>query len=609
MNENAKILQLLVRLGLLTNEQATKLLGEIPKDTDAIEYLVKNGLLDEKRFLTLINRHFGLKTTTDIKFEELDEELLKRISSDLVKKYRIFPYRLVDGKTLEVLTINPFNQTALNTLKFLFKVQKVVPIIVPVSIFEELLSKYEDETANVVNEIISELDEEIETESLEEDINWEEALKAAETEGPIIKLVNAIIAEGVKRDASDIHIEPQEKELVVRFRIDGILRIFQRFPKRIKDAVVARIKIMANLDISERRRPQDGRIRIIINRRKIDLRVSTLPTIYGEKVVMRIQEAEKYLSFKLEDLGFEGDDLYLFRHYIWQPWGMVLVTGPTGSGKTTTLYTALQERNTPDVNIMTAEDPVEVAIPGINQVQINEKIGLTFATVLRAFLRQDPDIILVGEIRDLETAEIAIKAALTGHLVFSTLHTNDAPSTVTRLVDMGIEPFLVGTSINLVVAQRLIRKLCPKCKIKASEKYPKEYYEELKKDVENALKKVIANLQRYMARESNPEKREQLLQKLHEYRNLLANGIEIYTENPEGCEYCNHTGYKGRLAVHELLEMNENIKNLVLKGANSEEIKLEAINEGMRTLYDDGLVKIGKGLTSIEEVKRVLIAD
>jgi type IV pilus assembly protein PilB len=422
-------------------------------------------------------------------------------------------------------------------------------------------------------------------------------------------LVNAIIAEAVKREASDIHIEPQEKELVVRFRIDGILRVFQRFPRRIHDAVVARIKIMANMDISERRRPQDGRIRMIINKRKIDLRVSTLPTIYGEKVVMRIQEAEKYLSFKLEDLGFEADDLYLFRHYIWQPWGMVLVTGPTGSGKTTTLYTALQERNTPEVNIMTAEDPVEVAIPGINQVQINEKIGLTFAAVLRAFLRQDPDIILVGEIRDKETAEIAIKAALTGHLVFSTLHTNDAPSTVTRLVDMGVEPFLVGTSLNLVVAQRLIRKLCPKCKLPAKEKYPPEYYAELEEEVKNAIRRIIENVKSLLEREHNPQKREKLENALAYYEDLLNGGLEIYTENPKGCEYCNNTGYKGRLAVHEALEMKDNIRKLILKGANSEEIKLEAINNGMRTLYEDGLVKIGKGLTSIEEVKRVLIAD
>ncbi len=605
---NEKILQLLVRLGILTNEQAAKLIAEIPKDTDAIEYLVKNRILDEDRFLQLINRHFGLKVKRDISFSEIDPEILKRVPLDIIRRYKVIPYR-INGQTLEVLTINPFNQNALNTIKFLLKADRVTPVIIPLSAFETILKKIEEEEENVMEEIISELGEEIETEEITEEIDWEAAVRAAETEAPIIKLVNAIIAEGVKRGASDIHIEPQEKHLIVRYRIDGILRIFQRFPKKIKDAVVARIKIMANLDISERRRPQDGRIRLVLDKRKVDLRVSTLPTIYGEKVVMRIQEAEKYLSFRLEDLGFEGDDLYLFRHYIWQPWGMVLVTGPTGSGKTTTLYTALQERNTPEVNIMTAEDPVEVAIPGINQVQVNERVGLTFAAVLRAFLRQDPDIILVGEIRDKETAEIAIKAALTGHLVFSTLHTNDAPSTVTRLVDMDIEPFLVGSSLNLVVAQRLIRRLCPKCKLKAKDKYPPEYYEELKNEISNALRRVIENLRRYISKEHNPDRKQKMTQQLQEYMRLLQEGFEIYTENPNGCEYCNNTGYKGRLAVHELLEMNEDIKRLVLKGANSEEIKMEAINHGMRTLYEDGLVKIAKGLTSIEEVKRVLIAD
>jgi type IV pilus assembly protein PilB len=475
---------------------------------------------------------------------------------------------------------------------------------------EELLALLLQMVENLVEEIVHQLgDEDIETETVEEEIDWNQVARIAEQEAPIIKLVNAILMEGVRRGASDIHIEPQEKALLVRFRIDGILRIFQRLPARIKDAVVTRIKIMANLDISERRKPQDGRIRIRIQNKKIDFRVSTLPTIYGEKVVMRIQEAEKYLNFTLEDLGFEADNLFLFRHHIYQPWGMVLVTGPTGSGKTTTLYTALQERNSPEVNIMTAEDPVEVAIPGINQVQINEKIGLTFAAVLRAFLRQDPDIILVGEIRDLETAEIAVKAALTGHLVFSTLHTNDAPSTTTRLVDMGVEPFLVGTAVNLIVAQRLVRRLCPKCKLKAEEVYPKEYYEDLVSQVKNAVRRVVENLQLRLTKEKNPEKRQKLMEAIKEYQKLYSDGLTIYTENPKGCEHCNNTGYKGRMAVHELFEITENVKKLILKGANSEEIKAEAIREGMRTLYEDGLVKIGKGMTSIEEIKRVLIAD
>ena len=603
-----KVLNLLVRLGVLTLKQVEEILKKKSPKEEIISFLTKNGYLDENKFLTLVSRHFGLQTSSEISFDQLDSELLKKVSQDLIKKYRVIPYSLENG-TLKVLTTNPFDTGALNTFKFLYKAQKIVPIVVPVSLMDNLLSQFRNKEEHIVNEIVSQLEgAEVEQEEIDE-INWAEAIKTAETEAPIIKLVNAIIFEGVNKGASDIHIEPQEKELLVRYRIDGILRIFHRFPARIKDAVVARIKIMANLDISERRKPQDGRIRLIINRKKVDLRVSTLPVIYGEKVVMRIQEAEKYMQFTLEDLSFEADNLFMFRHHIWQPWGMVLVTGPTGSGKTTTLYTALQERNSPEVNIMTAEDPVEVAIPGINQVQINERVGLTFASVLRAFLRQDPDIILVGEIRDLETAEIAIKAALTGHLVFSTLHTNDAPSTTTRLVDMGVEPFLVGTALNLVVAQRLVRRLCPKCKKKAKEVYPPEYYQELENQVKNSIKRVLENLHRRLAKEKNPQKKETIVKAIKEYQNLYNGGLEIYTENPNGCEYCNNTGYKGRMAVHELLEITDTVKKLILKGANAEEIKMEAINEGMRTLYEDGLVKIGKGLTSIEEIKRVLVAD
>ena len=605
---NKRILQLLTRLGFLTPEIAQKLEKEIPDTADVVEYLVKNKYIDEKKFLLILNRHFGVKTLENISLEEINQEFIKRVPLDVIKKYRVVPYKMENG-TLYVLTIDPFNNEGISTLKFLLKAQRAVPVVIPVSVMETILESLEEEEENIVEEILSTIGgEEIETEEMEE-VDWNAVVAAAETEAPIIKLVNAIITEAVRKGASDIHIEPQEKALIVRFRIDGILRIFQRLPKRVKDAVVARIKIMANLDISERRKPQDGRIRIIIQKRKIDLRVSTLPTIYGEKVVMRIQEAEKYLRFTLEDLGFEADNLFLFRHHIWQPWGMVLVTGPTGSGKTTTLYTALQERNTPDVNIMTAEDPVEVAIPGINQVQINERAGLTFASVLRAFLRQDPDIILVGEIRDLETAEIAVKASLTGHLVFSTLHTNDAPSTITRLVDMGVEPFLVGTSINLIVAQRLIRRLCSHCKIPAKEKYPKEYYTQLESDIKKAIERVLENLQKRLNQTKEEEKRKQLLSAIAQYQNMLDGELNIYTENPKGCEHCNHTGYKGRMAVHELLEVSEALKKEILRGANSEELKEAGKKLGMRTLYEDGLVKIGKGLTSIEEVKRVLIAE
>jgi len=347
-----------------------------------------------------------------------------------------------------------------------------------------------------------------------------------------------------------------------------VLKVYHEFPVRIKDPLTARYKIMSNLDISEKRRPQDGRIRTRFKGKRIDLRVSTVPTVYGEKVVMRIQEAEKYLNVKLEDLGFEPDDLEKFRKAIWTPWGMILVTGPTGSGKTTTLYAALMERNSPDVNIMTAEDPVEVSIPGLNQVQINEKIGVTFANVLRAFLRQDPDIILIGEIRDTETAEIGIRAALTGHLVFSTLHTNDAPSSITRLVDMGIEPFLVGSSVILIVAQRLVRKLCPRCKL-----------------VDDTPREALYRLGVLQSPDEN---------------------ITIYKANPKGCEHCNGSGYKGRTAVHEILEVDEEMRKLIIKGATSEDIRDLARKKGMRTLYETGVLKVRKGITSLAEVERVL---
>jgi len=606
---NEKILELLLKLGILSYSQVEEIKKKLPPKADVLTFLIKNGYLDEDKFLQLLHRNFGLRIAKEININQIDRDLLKKIPLEIIQNKKIIPFRESEG-VVEVLTNNPFDTQALNTMKLLLKAKKVQPIVIPFSLMEGLIEQLLQREENVVEEIVHQLGgEDVETETLEEEMDWNQVVRAAEEEAPIIKLVNAILMEGVRRGASDIHIEPQEKALIVRFRIDGILRIFQRLPSRVKDAVVARIKIMANLDISERRKPQDGRIRVRIQNKKIDFRVSTIPTIYGEKVVMRIQEAEKYLNFTLEDLGFESDNLFLFRHHIYQPWGMVLVTGPTGSGKTTTLYTALQERNSPEVNIMTAEDPVEVAIPGINQVQINEKVGLTFAAALRAFLRQDPDIILVGEIRDLETAQIAIKAALTGHLVFSTLHTNDAPSTTTRLVDMGVEPFLVGTAVNLIVAQRLVRKLCSKCKLKAEEVYPKEYYEELVSQVKNAIRRVIENLQRRLTKEKNPEKKQKIMETIKEYQELYNTGLTIYTENPKGCDHCNNSGYKGRMAVHELLEVSENIKKLILKGANSEEIKEQAVKEGMRTLYEDGLVKIGKGLTSIEEIKRVLIAD
>jgi type IV pilus assembly protein PilB len=563
--DEAKLLEFLSKLGYITKEQAQKAISSKEKNEDIITTLLRLGFMDDERLLDFYTKYTPQKLWKgDLKSINIPAEVLNKIPQEILKRHLIAPVSYQDGK-LTVVMINPFNQPAINELRFASKIDNIVSYAAPKKTIEDLLNRLYPQTQNILEEI-GEVSE-IEIEASESELSLDAISKEA-GEGPIVRLANFLIREAVNLGASDIHIEPQEKKLVVRYRVDGVLRIFHEFPINVKDAVVARFKIVANLDISERRKPQDGRIRAKIGNRKVDLRVSTVPVVYGEKIVMRIQEAEKYLSVKLEDLGFEPDDLEKFRNAIWTPWGMILVTGPTGSGKTTTLYASLMERNSPDVNIMTAEDPVEVSIPGLNQVQVNERIGLTFASVLRAFLRQDPDIILIGEIRDTETAEIGIKAALTGHLVFSTLHTNDAPSSITRLVDMGIEPFLVGSSLILVVAQRLLRKLCPKCKL-----------------VDDTPKEALVRLGAL---------------------NSLDENITIYKANPEGCEECKGTGYKGRIAVHEILEVDEEMRKLIVKGATAEDIRDLAKSRGMRTLYEAGILKVRKGITDIAEVERVL---
>jgi type IV pilus assembly protein PilB len=563
--DEAKLLEFLSKLGYITKDQTQKAISSKEKNEDIITTLLKLGFMDDEKLLNFYTKYTPQKLWKgDSKSINIPAEILNKIPQDILKKHLIAPVSYQDGK-LTVVMVNPFNQSAINELRFASKIDNIVSYAAPKKTIEEILNRLYPQTQDIIEEI-SEVSE-IEIETSESELSLDAISKEA-GEGPIVRLANFLITEAVNLGASDIHIEPQEKKLVVRYRVDGVLRIFHEFPINIKDAVAARFKIMAKLDISERRKPQDGRIRAKIGNKKVDLRVSTVPVVYGEKIVMRIQEAEKYLSVRLEDLGFEPDDLEKFRKAIRTPWGMILVTGPTGSGKTTTLYAALMERNSPDVNIMTAEDPVEVSIPGLNQVQVNERIGLTFATVLRAFLRQDPDIILIGEIRDTETAEIGIKAALTGHLVFSTLHTNDAPSSITRLVDMGIEPFLVGSSLILVVAQRLVRKLCPNCKL-----------------VDDTPKEALVRLG--------------VLKSLDE-------DITIYKANPEGCEECKGAGYKGRTAVHEILEVDEEMRKLIVRGATAEDIRDLAKRKGMRTLYEAGVLKVRRGITDIAEVERVL---
>jgi type IV pilus assembly protein PilB len=563
--DEARLLEFLSRVGYITKEQAQKAISSKEKNEDIITTLLRLGFMDDGKLLDFYTKYIPQKLWKgDLKSINIPDEILNKIPQDILKKHLIAPVSYQDGK-LTVVMVNPFNQSVINELRFASKIDNIVSYAAPKKTIEDILNRLYPQTREILEEI-GEVSE-IEIEALESELSLDVISREA-GEAPIVRLANFLVMEAVNLGASDIHIEPQEKKLVVRYRVDGVLRIFHEFPINIKDALTARFKIMANLDISERRKPQDGRIRAKIGNKKVDLRVSTVPVVYGEKIVMRIQDAEKYLNVRLEDLGFEPDDLEKFRKAIWTPWGMILVTGPTGSGKTTTLYAALMERNSPEVNIMTAEDPVEVSIPGLNQVQVNEKVGLTFATVLRAFLRQDPDIILIGEIRDTETAEIGIKAALTGHLVFSTLHTNDAPSSITRLADMGIEPFLVGSSLILVVAQRLVRKLCPKCKL-----------------VDDTPKEALVRLG--------------VLKSLDE-------DITIYKANPEGCDECKGTGYKGRTAVHEILEVDEEMRRLIVKGATAEDIRDLAKRKGMRTLYEAGILKVRRGITDIAEVERVL---
>ncbi len=567
------ILRRMVNEGLLDPEKVRndEFINSTSDFTQVLKYLIENNIISEEKVRDFFVNSLGSepfnKMTETVHVEKTISEI---ISKSFMENKMFFPLSYKNG-ILEIVALNPYDKDIVQQLKFL----GIENIKIKVGLYSEIkeILHTEAETVSEFESLLEDVDEsQIEEEqiSLDEEINIHSALIEAE-EAPIVKASRIIILNGVRKGASDIHIEPFEKEVRIRYRIDGILRTYQKLPASTKDAIVARFKIMSNLDIAEKRLPQDGRIRVKIDGKPIDLRISTLPTVHGEKVVMRIQNSENYLNLKLEDLGFEKENLEKVRKAIYSPWGMILVTGPTGSGKTTTLYTVLMERNEDDVNIATAEDPVEVAINGINQVQVRENIGFTFAEALRSFLRQDPDIILVGEIRDTETAEIAVKAALTGHLVFSTLHTNDAPSSITRLHNMGVEKFLIGTAVNLIIAQRLIRKLCPKCKKPST--FPEEFW----------LKLGLTEEQ-------------------------IEKG-QFYMHNPLGCEHCNHTGYKGRVAVHEILEVNEDIRKALLKNASEDELREIFLKNGGKTLFEDALVKISKGITDYAEVERALKQD
>lgn len=557
--------QYLVKKGVITEGQLLNALKLQKSEGIRIgAALIKLGYITEDQLVYALSDIYGYPLIS-LSQTEIDINAFKLIPEEVIKKYKIVPFAKT-GNTIKVAICEPLN-TVVDYIKFLLTGFNLKIYLTKDSEILKVIDKFisiggNTQTTETVAELVeSALIDAIPSESIEAK---EDTVKV---EAPIIKLANKIIIDALKMRASDIHIEPYEKGVNVRYRIDGVLHNSLNLPMQIKSSLITRFKIMAHLDISERRLPQDGRIKLKISGKEVDFRVSTLPVIYGEKIVLRVLEKTS-LQLDLTKLGFEDISLKFFSEALEKPYGMILVTGPTGSGKTTTLYSALMKLNKPGVNIMTVEDPVEYSFSGINQVQIQEDIGLTFASALRAFLRQDPDIIMVGEIRDFETAEIAVKAALTGHLVLSTLHTNDAASTITRLINMGIEPFLISSSLILIIAQRLVRKLCPHCK--KEEKYSKEH-----------LIKI-----------GFPEDMEQ---------------IKIYS--PQGCSECNNTGYSGRIALYEVMPIKDEIKELILTGAPAIEIKKEAVKLGMITLRQSGINKILQGITSVDEVIRITFED
>lgn len=556
--------EVLLEKNLITKEQLDEALALSSKKGIRLgEALLELKLLDDVALAKLLSEQFDIPFKS-LKEVKIDHDLAKLISPQKARENLILPlYR--DNGRIVVGIVDPSNILALDDLRMVTR-SEVFPVIVPRNELIDAINQIwgSEEVEKVLEEIIVQKEEE---ETQYQEVSLEEI---SSQEGPIAKLVNSILVDAVKRGASDIHIEPTEKNVRVRFRIDGVLHEIMFIQKRFQAAIVSRIKIMSDMDISERRIPQDGRIKANIKGEVYDFRVSTLPGVFGEKVVLRIL-GRGSISLSLESLGFSEHNYERYLKMLKTPYGIILVTGPTGSGKSTTLYASLNMINSPDINIITVEDPVEYQLPGIHQVQVNPKAGLTFASALRSILRQDPDVVLVGEIRDEETARIAIQAALTGHLVLSTLHTNDAPSAVTRLIDMGIEPFLISSSLLGAVAQRLVRTICPNCKAP---------YEPTKEEIE-AIKATLGDID-------------------------LSN-VTFY--KGKGCPKCNGKGYKGRTAIHEIMLMNDEIRDLVLKKASRETIKEVARKHGMVTLREDGMQKVLKGMTTVEEVMRVTAAD
>jgi type IV pilus assembly protein PilB len=598
---SAKLGEILVRENLISPQHLREALDYQREHGGRLGFnLVKLGLVSDDMITAVLSRQYGIPSV-NLDLFHIDESVLRLIPQEVAQKYSVLPLSRV-GATLTLAMVDPTNVFAMDDIKFMTGLN-VEPVVVAEASIQQAIAKYygtsrEIELAAVsVDDVMFEsaakssngggithadlvsLDsidfetggaEDVEVVEDNEEIDLSTLSRMSE-DAPVVRLVNVLLVDALRRGASDIHIEPYEKELRIRFRIDGVLYDVMHPPLKLRDALISRVKIMSKLDISEKRLPQDGRIKIKVKvdarSRELDFRVSTLPTLFGEKVVLRLLDKEN-LMLDMTKLGFEPESLVKFQRNIARPYGMVLVTGPTGSGKTNTLYSALQSLNTIQTNIMTAEDPVEFNLMGINQVQMKEQIGLNFAAALRSFLRQDPNIILVGEIRDFETAEIAIKAALTGHLVLSTLHTNDAPSTISRLMNMGIEPFLVATSVNLIQAQRLIRRVCKDCK--AAHTSPAEALMEVGFSAEEAK--------------------------------------TLKTFKGKGCATCNNTGYKGRIGLYEVMEVTDEVRELILIGASALELRKKAIEDGMITLRESGLYKIRAGVTTIEEVVRETVA-
>ena len=601
---SAKLGEILVRENLISPQNLREALDYQREHGGRLAFnLVKLGLVSDDMITAVLSRQYGIPSV-NLDLFNIDPSVLRLIPQEVAQKHFVLPLSRV-GATLTLAMVDPTNVFALDDVKFMTGLN-IAPVVVAEGSVQQAIAKYygtsrEIELASTAAEEASSLERaakdaarnngsithadlvsldsidfdhepegDVEVVEDNEEIDLS-ALSRMSEDAPVVRLVNVLLVDSLRRGASDIHIEPYEKELRIRFRIDGVLYDVMHPPLKMRDALISRVKIMSKLDISEKRLPQDGRIKIKVKvdsrSRELDFRVSTLPTLFGEKVVLRLLDKQN-LMLDMTKLGFEPQSLEKFQRNISKPYGMVLVTGPTGSGKTNTLYSALQSLNTVDTNIMTAEDPVEFNLMGINQVQMKEQIGLNFAAALRSFLRQDPNIILVGEIRDFETAEIAIKAALTGHLVLSTLHTNDAPSTISRLMNMGIEPFLVATSVNLIQAQRLIRRVCKDCK------------------------------------QEHPTPPEALI----EVGFSADEARTMKTYKGKGCVTCNQTGYKGRIGLYEVMEITDELRELILIGASALELRKKAIDDGMISLRESGLYKIREGVTTIEEVVRETVA-